>query len=225
MLKTTLLLSAAFLSVCANAQSATADQRPLVRLEASAVREIPEDLATANLFTEKENVSPAAAQEEVSLAVGKALAVAKSQDIRVLGSHYAGYPVTGKDGKIATWRVRADVTLESADTAALGTVINKVSGNLTIGNVQYTVSRAKAEQVRQELQDEALRAFKTKASAAAQSLGYSRYELGEIQIMATNEGGRPTPMMAMAVKAAAMPLEQGKSTLGISVSGTIRLIP
>ena len=75
----------------------------------------------------------------------------------------------------------------------------------------------------------AIERFKAKANDVAKGFGFQSYTLREVSISsADQEGGRPFPrVMAMQAKAAVadapVAVEAGKSTVNVTVSGTVQL--
>ena len=70
--------------------------------------------------------------------------------------------------------------------------------------------------------------FKAKAGEIAKGFGFTGYTLREVSVNASDTGNPPRPrMMAMEAKAAssdmAVPVEAGKSTVQVTVSGAVQL--
>ena len=80
-----------------------------------------------------------------------------------------------------------------------------------------------------QVQGQAIERFKAKAGDVAKGFGFSQYSLREISVNTEGDGGYvPRPrMMAMAASAkmedAAVPVEAGKATVTVTVSGSIQL--
>jgi predicted secreted protein len=69
--------------------------------------------------------------------------------------------------------------------------------------------------------------FKVKAAELAKGLGFSGYSLREVAVNTQDHGG-PRPMRSMALASApqaemAVPVEAGKSTVTVTVSGSVQL--
>jgi len=73
----------------------------------------------------------------------------------------------------------------------------------------------------------AIENFKQKAAELAKGFGFTGYTLREVAVNANEPGFGPTPRMAMQAKAmssdASVPVEAGKSTVTVTVSGSVQL--
>ena len=79
-----------------------------------------------------------------------------------------------------------------------------------------------------DVQAQAIERFRARAQEVAKGFGFSGYTLREVAVNANEPGFVPRPrMLAMEAKAAsadaAVPVEPGKSTVNVSVSGSVQL--
>lgn len=86
----------------------------------------------------------------------------------------------------------------------------------------------KRAKVEAEAQNTAIERFRVKAGDIAKSFGMGSYNVREVAINAGDQGYTPRPrMVAMSAKMAsadeAVPVEAGKSTVTVTVSGSVQL--
>ena len=87
------------------------------------------------------------------------------------------------------------------------------------------------DQVEAEVAAQAITRFKARAEAHARQFGFAGYSLREVSVNGSDAGSMPQPMyrMAAAPMAAgaepAQPVEPGKTTVTVSVTGSIQLSP
>lgn len=227
-----LVLSVAFGS--AQAQSGNAiEVRNVVSLTASASVEVQQDLLTLTLSTVKEGTEPAAVQSQVRQALDAAVTEAKraaqsgAMDVRT--GNISLQPRYGRDSKISGWVGSAELVLEGHDFARIGTTAGKVQ-TMTIGNAFFSLSREARLKAEAEVQSAAIDRFKARASDIAKGFGFGGYTLREVAVSGDDQGNfMPRPRaMAMSAKAvmadaAPMPMESGKSTVAITVNGSVQL--
>ena len=111
---------------------------------------------------------------------------------------------------------------------SISTTVGKVQ-SLTIGHVGFSLSRQAQRQLEADVQALAIERFRAKAGDVAKGFGFQGYVLREVSISsADQEGVQPYPRaMAMQAKAAMadapVAVEPGKSTVNITVSGSVQL--
>ena len=231
------LLAALALALAASAPFAQtaplAEPRNVVALSASATLEVQQDWLTLTLSTTKEGTEPATVQSQVRQALDAALAEAKkaaqSGAMELHTGAFSLQPRYGRDGKIAAWIGSAELVLEGRDFARIGTTAGKVQ-TMTVGNSYFSLSREARAKVESEVQAMAIDKFKARASDIAKGFGFGGYTLREVTISGDDQGGnfaRARPMAlsakAMVADSAPVPLESGKSSVLISVNGSVQL--
>jgi predicted secreted protein len=208
----------------------------VVNLSAEASREVPQDLITITLVAIREGADAATVQAQLRQALDAALTEARKVvrpgqlELRTgafnLVPRYANRP--GAVPVISGWQGRAELVLEGGDTAAIGQLAGRL-GSLTVARVGYGLSREARDKVEAEVAAQAIARFKARAEAHAQQFGFAGYSLREVSVNGGESGGPPQPMyrMAAAPMAAeqAQPLEPGKTTVSVSVNGSIQLSP
>jgi len=227
-------LSLLALPVSAQPVAAPANPGTLVVMTGSAEVELPNDEALASFFFEAQDADLAKAQALVNQRVGDGTTALKRADpkAQVETSGYGSYPVYGSGNRnIVGWRVRQGVTLRTDSLASLPKTVAAAQSLLSLGGIDFRLSRAARERVESQLIQQAIANFNARVAAAAQALGVPS---NRVRIEELNFGGReggPIPvaaarMSAMASDAVPVPtLESGRSTERLTVSGKARLLP
>jgi predicted secreted protein len=205
----------------------------VVQLSASGQVEVAQDLLSMTLRTTKEGADAAAVQTQLKTALDAALAEARRQaapgqmDVRT-GS-FGIYPRYGKDSRITGWRGTAELVLEGKDFPRITSTAARIT-TLVPGNVDFGLSREQQARVEGQARTQAIEQFKTRAGELAQSFGFTGYTLREVSVDSSSQSPGPRPrMMAMKAESAAdmaeapVPVEAGKSTVVVNVSGSVQL--
>ena len=222
----------AILLFCATvgAQPQPAPQN-IVQLQASGSVEVQQDLLSISLNTTKEGPDAAAVQTQLKTALDAALTEAKKAaqpgQLDVRTGNFSLYPRYGRDGKMTGWSGSVELVLDGRDFARISATAGKIQ-TLTMGNVSFGLSREQRLKVEQEAQAQAIERYKTKANDIAKSFGFGGYSLREVSVSSSDQGFVPRPrMMAMEARAAVadapVPVEAGKSTVLVTVSGSVQL--
>lgn len=203
----------------------------VVQLSAAGSIEVPQDFLTLTLSTTREAADPAAVQTQLKTAIDAALAEARKSaqpgQLEVRSGAFSLYPRYTKEGKISTWQGVAEIVLEGRDFGRISTTAGRVPA-LTVSQLEFSLSREQRVRVEAQAQTMAIDRFKAKAGEIARSFGFADYSLREVSVNA-DDAGPPRPrMMAMQAKAAssdmaAVPVEAGKSTVQVTVSGAVQL--
>lgn len=223
--------AAALLPAHAHTQGVQPVPQNVVQLSASGVVEVPQDFLTMTLSTTREAPDAAAVQSQLKAAIDAALAEARKSaqpgQLDVRSGAFSLSPRYSKEGRISTWQGTAEIVLEGRDFGRISSAAGRVQG-LTVGQVAFSLSREERARVEGQAQAQAIAQFKAKATDIAKSFGFADYSLREVSVMA-DEGGMPRPrMMPMQAKAsysdaAPVPVEAGKSTVTVTVSGGVQL--
>lgn len=196
-----------------------------VDLAAEASRPAANDLARATLFAEATGSQPAEVARKVNGAIAEALATAKKQPrIRAQSGGTHTYPVYGKGGRIESWRMRSEITLESQDAAVLSELVGNLQNGLGVAGVNLMPSPETRRQAENEATKDAIAAFRARAAMIAEGFG-KPYRIRQLSIGA-QELRQPMPRMRaapMAAEAMTMPVEAGESMLTVNVSGQIEI--
>lgn len=203
----------------------------VVQLSASGSVEVTQDVLSISLNTTREGSEPAAVQSQLKLALDAALAEARKAaspgQLEVRTGNFSLYPRHGRDGKISGWQGSTELVIEGRDFARISATAGKIQ-SLTLGQVVFSLSREQRTRVEGEAQTIAIDRFKAKAGEIARGFGFAAYTLREIAVNANDQGSIPRPrMLAMEAKSsvadAPVPVEAGRSTVLVTVSGSIQL--
>lgn len=214
----------------ASAQTVPPPQNVL-QLQATGTVEVQQDLLTMVLTNTREGQDPNAVQTQLKTALDAALAEAKrnaqpgQMDVRT--GNFALYPRHDRNGKISAWSGTAELILEGRDFPRITQTAGRIQ-TMTMGGVNFGLSREARARVETEAQAKAIESFKVKATELAKGFGFTGYTLREVSVNAHDQGPIPRPrVMAMEAKAAsadsAVSAEPGKSTVVVTVSGSVQL--
>ena len=169
-------------------------------------------------------------QVQVKAALDSALAEARKaaspgqMDVRT--GNFSLYPRYGRDGKITAWNGTAELVLEGRDLARIAQTAGRVQ-TMTVAGATFALSREQRAKVEAEAQAIAIERFKAKAGEIAKGFGFAGYGLREIAVTANDQGIPPRLPRLMAatssVSEGPVPVEAGKSTVMVTVSGTVQL--
>ncbi|MGA8392472.1 MAG: SIMPL domain-containing protein [Burkholderiaceae bacterium] len=214
-----------------HAQAPAVPPQNVAQLSASGSVEAPQDLLQVSLTTTREAADAATVQNQLKAALDAAMTEARKavlpgqMDMRT--GAFSLYPRYGRDGKITTWQGSAELVLEGRDFARISATSGKIQ-TLTVNQATFSLSREQRARLEGEAQAVAIERFKAKASEIARGFGFTGYTLREITVTANDQGYVPRPrMMAMEAKASApdapLPVEAGRSTVLVTVSGSVQM--
>jgi predicted secreted protein len=227
------LFAGAALAPAAMAQQAMPYEilQNVAQLSASGTVEVQQDLLSISMGTTRDGTDAGVVQTQLKQALDTALAQAKQaaapgqMDVRT--GNFSLYPRYGKDGKINGWQGSTELVLEGKDFPRITGTAGKIQ-TLTMSNVGFALSREQRARVEGDAQAQAIERFKAKAGEVARNFGFSSYTLREVSINANDQSSPPRPrMLAMSAKAemsdASIPVEAGKSTVLVTVSGSVQM--
>jgi predicted secreted protein len=203
-----------------------------MQLSTTGTVEVQQDLLMMTLTTSRDGADPAAVQAQLKTALDNALAEARKNaqagqmDVRT--GNFALYPRNGRDGRIAGWQGSAELVLEGRDFQRITQTAGRIQ-SMTLGGVNFGLSREQRARTESEAQTIAIDRFKAKGTELARAFGFAGYTLREV---AVNAGDHVQPMrgrvmMAEAASAPAMdkavPVEAGKTVVTVNVSGSVQL--
>lgn len=212
-------------------QMPNSEVQNVVQLSANGSVEVQQDLLAINLSTTREAADANAVQSQLKTALDAALSEAKKTvlagQLDVHTGNFSLYPRYGKDGKINGWQGSTELVLEGRDFARISAAAGKVQ-TLTISNVAFSLSREQRAKSEGAAQSMAIERFKTKAGEIAKGFGFNAYTLREVSVSAADQGYAPRPrVMALEMKSSsadtAVPVEAGKSTVVVTVNGSVQL--
>ena len=233
MKKIKLLAACAALAVAGTALAqnvvAPAPQNVL-QLAASGTVEVQQDLLSMTLSTTRDASDAATVQSQLKAALEAALTEAKKNaqpgQLDVRTGNFSLSPRYTKDGKINGWQGSSELVLEGRDFPRITQAAGRIT-TLTVANVGFGLSREQRARTETEAQNIAIENFKQKAGELAKGFGFGGYTLREVSVNASDSGPIRPRAMAMQAKSfsadAAVPVEAGKTSVVVSVSGAVQL--
>lgn len=202
--------------------------RNVAQLSTSGSVEVQQDLLFVTLNTSRDGPDAAAVQTQLKQALDAALNIAKQSvspgQLDVKTGNFSLYPRYSKDGKINGWQGSTELLLEGRDFLKVTSTVGKIQ-TLTLGNISFGLSREQRAKVESEAQSQAIERFKGRALEISKAFGFTTYSLREVSINANEQGNMPRPRaMSMArsdLAEAAVPVEAGKSTVLVNISGSV----
>jgi len=184
------------------------------------------------LTTTETGPDAATVQNRLKVAMEVALRVARAQAqpgaLEASSGRFSIYPRYNTSGKINGWQGTAELLLEGRDVARISETAGKIA-TLTLEGMNFSLSRQARQALESEVQAQAIERFKARAAEVAKGFGFAGYTLRDVSISSADQGNevaRPR-VMAMEARAAAsdtpVPVEAGKSTVNVTVSGSIQL--
>lgn len=176
----------------------------LVQLSANASVDVVQDLVVLNMSTTRDGADASAVQNQLKSALESALTEAKKAAdpgrLDVKTGQFSLSPRYGREGKINGWQGTVEMVMEGRDFEKISSTEGKIQ-TLTVAGVSFSLSRELRARVQTEAQAESI----------AKGFG---------------PPSRPR-LMAMESRAAMadapVPVEAGKSTVQVSVSGSVQL--
>ena len=201
-----------------------------VSFQVSENLEIDNDELTITMGIERNNQDATKLADEINRLMDWAITTAKkSATIHSTGSNYSIRPIYSRDKHLDHWRGNASLTLRSKDTQEMTRLVQVLQEKMTIKSTVNSVSDELREKTVSGMIDSALKKFTDRAQQVTSGLGYKKFRLVSVDINSSGNVPRPVYSMAMARKSVASEsiappaFESGKSTLTVTVSGTIEM--
>lgn len=227
----TLAAATTLLGHAAAAQTVAPDPQGVVSLSSSATVEVTRDLLSVALGATREGTDAGAVQSQLKQALDAALAearkVARPGQLDVQTGNLSLYPRHDRNGRIGGWQGSTELVIEGRDMPAIGALTGKITA-MSITRVSQGLSREMREKVEGEVAAQAIGRFRTKAADYAKAFGYAGYVVREVNVgSADAQPPVPMPRMRAATMAASadesLPVEAGKSTVMVSVNGSVQM--
>jgi predicted secreted protein len=228
-------LALAALALCAAPAGAQTLPPPqnVVSLSASATAELPNDWLTLVLGTTREGSDAAVVQAQLKQALETTLVdarkLAKPGQVELRSGNFSLYPRYAPKGGISGWQGTVDLVVEGRDVAAITQLAGR-AGALTVSRLGFSLSREAREKAEAEVTGQAINAFRAKAAATSQAFGFGGYTLREVTVggdgpVVHNEAPMFRARAMVASAEAAPPVEAGKATVAVTVSGSVQMSP
>jgi predicted secreted protein len=212
--------------------AAQKDPEGVVTLASSATIQVPNDWITVQFSTSKEGTDANAVQAALKDALGAALAQARAVarpdgHVEVQGGGFSLQPRFNAKGVVNGWTGSTSMVVQGRDMGTIADLAGKVQ-SMTVGSLDYSVSREAREKVEGELAAQAIARFRAKAGDYAKAFGYGAFVVREVNVNVDSGAPAPRPMRmkAMAMSASdsvAMPVEAGSGSVTANVNGSVQL--
>jgi predicted secreted protein len=188
------------------------------------VRVAPDQL-TAELVAQDTSPSAAAAQRRVNSMIDAGMKAARS--VPGIDARAVGYSVWPTGDKHQAWTAQQTLELRGADGPSLLDLAGRLQDSgLAASSIDWQLSPALRDRAHGEATTAALTALQARAASAAATLGLQVDHASDIRLDSPIYEPRPTPMMAMAVRAAPSPQATGApEEVSAAVSGDYILRP
>lgn len=202
---------------------------PQATLQAQARTEVAHDTVHITLATEIADQTQEAVARKLSAAVKTATERAlkdAGDNINVRSGDFRVWPMNDKDGNISNWRGRGEISLESTEFGDVSELAARLADLMVVSSIDFSVSPQVRAIEEQKLLEQAAQAFRERAQALAEALGYADYALRSVDLggagvqYETAARGYAAPAM---LKADSIPLEGGRETVSVSIHGSVFL--
>jgi predicted secreted protein len=221
-------IAACALLACATSLFAQTPAVPVnvAQLSATGTVEVQQDLLVITMNTTASGQDATVVQSQLKQALDAALAVARpavqSGQLDVRTGNFSLYPRYDQNAKVNGWQGTTELVLDGRDFSRITATAGKIK-SLTLANISFGLSREQRAKVEDEAQAIAIERFKAKALAVSEGFGFSAYTLREVRISADNQGGQPRPASNARMAESPVPVEAGKTTVLINVSGSVQM--
>jgi predicted secreted protein len=203
----------------------------VVQLSATGLVEVQQDLLSIVMSATRDGADAVMVQSQLKTAIDTALAEARkgaqAGQLDVRTGNFSVTPRYGRDGKSTGWLGSAELVLEGRDFARITATAGRIQ-TLTVSAVAFGLSREQRARVEGDAQSMAIERFKARAMDISRSFGFTGYTLREVNVNANDQSFATRPrMLAMEARAgaadAALPVEAGKTSVLVTVSGAVQL--
>jgi len=198
-------------------------------LSASASGEAANDLMRVTVVAQDEGEDSAELQSQVNANMQWAISRLRPYtQIDVKTQDYQTFPKYDKKRKnVIGWRASQSLNLETTDVKSAGDAIRTLQERLQVTSIQFQPTESTRSAVEDQLINEALDAFKQRASLIRSNIGAPGYNLLDINVQTGAAFSQPqfrTESYSVRSSSVAEPaLEAGSSQITVNVSGRIQL--
>jgi predicted secreted protein len=197
-----------------------------VHVQVQSERDIPNDEMQSLLVSEHQGKHAGNLSSRVNEDIKWAVSIArKNKDIEVSTHAYQTHPIY-KDRDVVGWRVSQELQLKSKNMAKLSELIGELQEKIQVRQMQFSASKETRDKVENELIEEAMLAFKRRASIIKKHMDEKDYRIVNLHI--NSNGHHPQIMhaqqsrMKTASMASAPTVEAGTSKITVTVSGSVQ---
>lgn len=169
---------------------------------------------------------------DAALAEARKAAKPKALDVQTgmfaLNPRYTNPANRSSAPTIAGWSGRAELLIEGRDLPAVAQLVGRLS-TLNVARVGFSLSREARERVEEEATQQAIARFRSRAEAYSRQFGFGSYQIREVQVGLQDAPvmmARAPMMRATAAPASdeSLPVEAGKTTVSVTVSGSVQMV-
>jgi predicted secreted protein len=203
----------------------------VVNLSASASIEVAKDWISVSLSTQREGSEAGPVQTALKQALDAALQearrAARPGQVEVQTGNFSLSPRYSAKGQTNGWQGSAELVVEGRDMAAIAQLTSRIT-TLSIARVAYGLSREQRLKAEGDVTAQAIGNYRSRAADAAKLFGFGSYLIREVNL-SSNEPPQFAPAMRAKVMSSmasdeALPVEAGKSTVTVTVSGSVQLL-
>ena len=208
------------------------EPRNVVQLSASAQQEAAQDWVTVTVVNRQQAPDAHSVQSQLKSALDQALQLARPSartgQVEVSTGLFNVQPRYDRERRIVGWQGQAELVLQGRDVAEITGLAGRLPA-MVVSGIGFSLSREGQERLESQLRQQAIERFRAAATDVAQRFGFRSYTLREVSVGQGGYAPRPQARMLMASEAdgayasASVPVEPGKSTVQITVSGSIQL--
>ena len=207
------------------------DPEGVISLNGSATVQVPNDWITVQFTTTKEGSDAAAVQAALKEALGAALAQARQVakpdgHVEVQGGGFSLQPRLNAKGLVNGWTGTTTLWVQGRDMGTIAELAGRVQA-MTVGNLDYSVSREAREKVEGDVSAQAIARFRAKAGEYAKSFGYATFTVRDANVNVDNGQPTPRPFRARMAEASSLiqslPVEAGSGSVTANVNGSVQL--
>jgi predicted secreted protein len=207
------------------------DPEGVISLNSSATVQVPNDWIAVQFTTSKEGTDANAVQAALKEAIGSALAQARQVakpdgHVEVQGGGFSLQPRFNPKGLVNGWTGTTSLVVQGRDMGTIAELAGRVQ-SMTVGNLDYSVSREAREKVEGEVAAQAIARFRAKAADYAKAFGYATFTVRDANVSVDNGQPPPRPYPRKAALASSvgepLPVEAGSGTVTVNVNGSVQL--
>ncbi len=208
------------------------EPRNVVQLSASGAVDVQQDLLVLTLSTARDGKDAAVVQSQLRQALDAAVLEARRNaepgQMEVRTGNFSLHPRYSQNSQISGWQGNTELVLEGRDFARITNTAARIT-SMAIAQVAFSLSPQQRSKVERDAQALAIENFKTQAADLTRAFGFADYTLREVSVNSNSYAPGPRPrMMAMEAKSAMVgdspiAVEAGKSTVTVSVSGSVQM--
>lgn len=202
-------------------------------LNTAASAEVDNDLMVATLVVQEENADPALLASDINTSMRWALDIVRPFDTLNTRTHdYQTYPYydTGENRKLIGWRGSQSIRIETDDFQTAAKAIQALQERLQVQSIQLAAKATTRSMAVDALIDDALNAFKKRASLIQNTMGATGYRIIEASVNSDQGSiGMYDPRSAKSVHMmrsagiAEPAIDAGTSRVSVQVFGSIQL--